>query len=143
MSRRVLLRLMGLDICYCPGSSTHICTLISHLAKVFFPKTFLQRNDLEEIGCTRALLTHPIGSEILKPAIACGITTCLDMHNTPDDIIRLKKDCATSVELPDLKSAFYGATIEGGWPKPIVLHLDPSPEVGQQSEQAVRDNGTC
>ena len=59
------------------------------------------------------------------------------MHNTPDDVIRLKKECASSSELPDLKSAFYGATIEGGWPKPIVLHLDPSPEVSQQSKSAM------
>jgi imidazolonepropionase-like amidohydrolase len=82
----------------------------------------------------RPLLIRVTGSEILKPAITCGITTCLDMHNTPEDVIRLKKDCAASAELPDLKSAFYGATIEGGWPKPIVLHLDPSPEVSRQGQ---------
>jgi len=69
------------------------------------------------------------GPEVLKPAIACGITTCCDMHNKPDDVKMLKSECAKSVELPDLKSAYYGATIEGGWPKPIVLHLDPSEEV--------------
>ena len=69
------------------------------------------------------------GSEVLKPAIACGITTCLDLHNKPEDVKRLKTDCAASPGLPDLKSAYYAATIEGGWPKPIVLHLDPSEEV--------------
>jgi imidazolonepropionase-like amidohydrolase len=88
----------------------------------------------------RQLLIHETGSEILKPAIACGITTCLDMHNTPEDIIRLKKDCAASAELPDLKSAFYGATIEGGWPKPILLHHDPSPEVSQQGQMLVSNS---
>jgi hypothetical protein len=67
------------------------------------------------------------GPEILKPAIACGITTCLDMHNTPADVLMLKK-------------AFYGATIEGGWPKPIVLHLDPSPEVSRPSGSAWRES---
>jgi alpha-D-ribose 1-methylphosphonate 5-triphosphate diphosphatase PhnM len=91
------------------------------------------------LGHVEALLIHSTGPEILKPAIACGITTCLDMHNTPDDVIRLKKECAASAQLPDLKSAFYGATIEGGWPKPIVLHLDPSPEVSQQIENALQD----
>ena len=61
------------------------------------------------------------GPEILAPAIQCGITTCCDMHNTPEDVKKLKAACNASATLPDLKSAFYGATIEGGWPKPIVL----------------------
>jgi hypothetical protein len=80
------------------------------------------------------------GSRLLGHVEALLIhSTCLDMHNTPDDVIRLKKECAASAQLPDLKSAFYGATIEGGWPKPIVLHLDPSPEVSQQIENALQD----
>ena len=87
------------------------------------------------LGRLGALLTRFVGPEILRPAIACGITTCLDMHNEPDSVIRIKKACAASAELPDLKSAFYGATIEGGWPKPIVLHLDPSPEVSQRATE--------
>ena len=61
------------------------------------------------------------GSEILAPAIQCGITTCCDMHNNPVDVKKLKAACSASATLPDLKSAFFGATIEGGWPKPIVL----------------------
>jgi hypothetical protein len=48
-------------------------------------------------------------------------------------VLMLKEACAASVELPDLKSAFYGATIEGGWPKPILLTLDPSPEVSRRT----------
>ena len=69
------------------------------------------------------------GSEILRPAMACGITTCCDLHNKPETVQKLKADCSASPSLPDLKSACYAATIEGGWPKPIILHLDPSEEV--------------
>jgi imidazolonepropionase-like amidohydrolase len=74
---------------------------------------------------------HPgKGSEQLKPPMKLGVTTILDMHNEPEDSTRLKKECGASSDLPDLKSAYHGATIEGGWPKPIVLTLDPSEEVG-------------
>ena len=76
-----------------------------------------------------AHLEPGMGSEILKPAIACGITTCLDMHNSPDIVHQIRNDCSKSAELPDFKSACYGATIDGGWPKPIVLHHDHSEEV--------------
>ena len=80
-----------------------------------------------------AHLRPGMGSEILKPAIACGITTCLDMHNSPESVSLLKAECAKSAQLPDFKSACYGATIDGGWPKPIVLHHDSSKEVPNKS----------
>src|SRR5271155_4025968 len=69
------------------------------------------------------------GPELLEPAIACGLTTILDMHNNPETVNELKDACRKSTKLPDLKSSNYGATIEGGWPKPIVLHHDPSEQV--------------
>jgi hypothetical protein len=74
---------------------------------------------------------HPgKGSDEIKAPMKLGVTTILDMHNEPDDVNRLKKDCRESNELPDLKSSYHGATIDGGWPKPIVLTLDTSEEVG-------------
>ena len=66
------------------------------------------------------------------------------MHSDPETVQRfwseieedreraLEEDVegkAGRVELADLKSSLYGATIEGGWPKPIVLAHEPSEEV--------------
>ncbi|PVH69041.1 hypothetical protein DL98DRAFT_626997 [Cadophora sp. DSE1049] len=68
------------------------------------------------------------GSEVFKTAMKCGVTSMLDMHNDPDLVNRLKKECRDSSELSDLKSSYHGATIDWGWPKPIVLVLDPSEE---------------
>lgn len=63
------------------------------------------------------------------------------MHSDPGTIHRFKAQIKEEseearkgrnggrVELTDLKSSLYGATIEGGWPKPIVLAHDPSEEV--------------
>ncbi len=70
--------------------------------------------------------TYP---KVLEPALSNGITTLLDMHNNPDIVRELKEACSNSSLLPDLKSACYAATIDGGWPKPIVLHLDDSEPV--------------
>lgn len=78
-------------------------------------------------------------SEILRSPLRCGVTTLCDMHSDPptvrkrwaaiaDDIHQARTSNGT-VSLSDLKSCLFGATIEGGWPKPIVLGHNPSDEV--------------
>ncbi|KAK4938166.1 hypothetical protein LTR10_021325 [Elasticomyces elasticus] len=78
-------------------------------------------------------------SEILRSPLRCGVTTLCDMHSDPptvrqrwqaiaDDLDQARKSNST-VELSDLKSCLFGATIEGGWPKPIVLGHNPSDEL--------------
>ena len=68
-------------------------------------------------------------ARVLEPALSNGITTLLDMHNNPEIVRKLKVVCSSSRSLPDLKSACYAATIDGGWPKPIVLDHDDSEQV--------------
>lgn len=69
--------------------------------------------------------------KVLEPALSNGVTTICDMHNNPGLIQKLKEMCSKSNSLPDLKSACYAATIQGGWPKPIVLKVYDSPEVSR------------
>lgn len=78
-------------------------------------------------------------SQVLRTPLRCGVTTICDMHSDPEiihkfkanikeGVARAKKD-NSKVALADLKSSLYGATIEGGWPKPIVLAHDPTEEL--------------
>jgi len=82
-------------------------------------------------------------SQVLRTPLRCGVTTICDMHSDPETIHKFKADIKDEVAnarkgngkvgLSDLKSSLYGATIEGGWPKPIVLAHDPTEEVGHMS----------
>ncbi|KAK4629106.1 hypothetical protein CLAFUW4_08324 [Fulvia fulva] len=63
----------------------------------------------------------------LPQALRFGVTTVCDMHNEWYNIQKLHKqreggDCA------DLKTTSFAATIDMGWPMPIVLMHDPSPQ---------------
>lgn len=56
----------------------------------------------------------------LPQSLRFGVTTVCDMHNEWDNIQTLRKqieggDCA------DLKTTSFAATIDNGWPMPIVL----------------------
>lgn len=80
-------------------------------------------------------------TQVLRSPLRCGVTTICDMHSDPSTIhkfkAQIKNEAAEArkgrnggrVELCDLKSSLYGATIAGGWPKPIVLGHNPSEEV--------------
>ncbi|KAH8920916.1 hypothetical protein BT69DRAFT_1352024 [Atractiella rhizophila] len=68
--------------------------------------------------------------EVLKSPLRCGVTTVCDMHSSPKDVKKLQAAEAHETEnsksgggvtMANLKSCLYAATIEGGWPKPIVL----------------------
>lgn len=77
--------------------------------------------------------------EILRSGLRCGVTTLCDMHSDPKTVkkwwaeiaaeLSQAKSSGGSVTLSDLKSSLFGATIEGGWPKPIVLGQNPTDEV--------------
>jgi len=81
-------------------------------------------------------------SSVLKSSLKSGVTTVCDMHSDPLSVNKLRKAAAEELEqakrsggtvsTSDLKSSLYGATIDGGWPKPIVLGHDPSEEVSCQ-----------
>lgn len=65
----------------------------------------------------------------LRQCIPMGVTTVLDMHNEPENVEYMKGECIKSSSLPDVLSAYYAATIQDGWPRPIVKRHAPSPEV--------------
>jgi dihydroorotase-like cyclic amidohydrolase len=86
----------------------------------------------------------PAGAElssVLTDPLKCGVTTVCDMHSDTatvwdhqkrvnDEVARARKDGKDGrVTMASLKSAHLGATIDGGWPKPIVLAGHPTDEV--------------
>jgi dihydroorotase-like cyclic amidohydrolase len=78
-------------------------------------------------------------TDVLRSPLKCGVTTVCDMHSDLDSVNNLRKAIADelakvkesggAVVLSDLKSSLLGATIEGGWPKPIVLSGHPTDDV--------------
>ncbi len=78
-------------------------------------------------------------TDILRSPLRCGVTTVCDMHSDTETVNRHRAAIAHelavarksqgSVEFSDLKSSLFGATIDGGWPAPIVLGHHPSDEV--------------
>jgi dihydroorotase-like cyclic amidohydrolase len=80
-------------------------------------------------------------SEVLKSPLKSGVTTCCNMHSPAESAHGLQKKAkaeldnarkagkAGRVTMADLKSSHLGATIDGGWPIPIVLAGHPSEEV--------------
>lgn len=75
----------------------------------------------------------------LKSPLKCGVTTVCDMHCDPSIVEKLRAEisddiyCARKLDeriaLSDLESGLYAATIDGGWPKSIVLGHNPSEDV--------------
>jgi dihydroorotase-like cyclic amidohydrolase len=78
-------------------------------------------------------------NDILRSPLKSGVTTVCDMHsdfgvvnswrNRIADEVKQAKAGGGTVSLSDLKTALLGATIEGGWPGPIVLGPNPTEEV--------------
>lgn len=80
-------------------------------------------------------------SSVLSDPLRCGVTTVCDMHSdtetvwshqkrVKDELEKAKRDGESGrVTLASLKSAHLGATIDGGWPKPIVLAGHATEEV--------------
>lgn len=76
----------------------------------------------------------PLNS-VLRSPLKCGVTTVCDMHSDPAAVKELQSEATeelkntrksgTGVTMSDLKSSHYGATIRGGWPKPVVLASHP------------------
>lgn len=80
-------------------------------------------------------------SDVLRMTMKAGVTTVCDFHSDPycvnnlRDLIREETTAAKAkgkdgrVHRADLKTALLAATIQGGWPKPVVLshhHTDPA-----------------
>ena len=73
-------------------------------------------------------------SLVLTRPLKCGVTTVCDMFCNPEAINGLKSAIESErkegkATMSDLKSSMYGATIDGGWPKPVVIGHHTAPEV--------------
>lgn len=70
------------------------------------------------------------GKELaLYQSLRFGVTTVMDMHNEPHNVAALKKLASKDKDCADFKSAGVAATIDNGWPAPVVTAHDKSPEV--------------
>ena len=82
---------------------------------------------------------------VLKHPLKAGVTTVCDMHSDTASVHALQKGAKEELEaalkagmtgrvtMSDLKSSHLGATIEGGWPKPVVLAHEPREDVSRLS----------
>jgi cytosine/adenosine deaminase-related metal-dependent hydrolase len=77
------------------------------------------------------------GKELaLYQALRFGVTTVMDMHNEFPNVAKLKKIAAAEKDMAaDFKSSGLSATIDGGWPVPVVTAHDKTPEVSFPSFQ--------
>ena len=66
----------------------------------------------------------------LEQSLRFGVTTVCDMHNEPPNVAKLKKIAKERKDVADFKSSCLAATIDQGWPVPIVTLHDKSEEVG-------------
>ena len=85
-------------------------------------------------------------AEITRQPLRAGVTTVCDMHGMPSHLHEIwhqadeemaeakKHGHSGRVAMVDVKSSLLGATIKGGWPKPIVLGHNPSQELIEATE---------
>jgi len=73
------------------------------------------------------------GNPIALPqSLRFGVTTVCDMHNENYNIDKLRKQIAEEGDCADLKTTSFAATIEMGWPMPVVLAHHDTPEVRKE-----------
>ncbi|KAF2491659.1 hypothetical protein BU16DRAFT_594726 [Lophium mytilinum] len=74
------------------------------------------------------------GQELaLYQSLAFGVTTVMDMHNETVNVHKLKKLAAEKKDkAADFKAAGVAATIDGGWPMPVVTAHDKSEETAAE-----------
>ncbi len=65
----------------------------------------------------------------LEQSLRFGVTTVCDMQNEPPNVAKLKKVAKERNDVADFKCACLAATIDQGWPAPIVTLHDKSEEV--------------
>ncbi|KAL5402087.1 hypothetical protein PMIN04_013044 [Paraphaeosphaeria minitans] len=63
----------------------------------------------------------------LPQALRFGVTTVCEMHNEADNVQKLRKQ-ALEPDTASYKTAGQAATIENGWPIPVITAHDKSPE---------------
>jgi dihydroorotase-like cyclic amidohydrolase len=72
---------------------------------------------------------HDEGPQSMAQGLRFGVTTMMDMANDAAVIAELRAVAKTRKDVADIKAAVFGAMVEGGWPAPVILAHDNSPEV--------------
>jgi imidazolonepropionase-like amidohydrolase len=65
--------------------------------------------------------------QALPQSLRFGVTTVCEMHNELENVLRLKKQ-TLEPDTASYKTAGQAATIENGWPIPVILAHDSRPE---------------
>ncbi|KAF1990036.1 hypothetical protein K402DRAFT_390355 [Aulographum hederae CBS 113979] len=73
------------------------------------------------------------GSELaLEQSLRFGVTTVMDMHNEIAHVRKLKKLAGESKDVADFKTSALSATVENGWPIPVITAHDKSEETAKE-----------
>lgn len=74
----------------------------------------------------------------LPQALRFGVTTFMDMHNEIPNVAKLRQQSKENpADAADFKTCGISATIENGWPIPVVTAHDKSPEVYSRSSNII------
>ncbi|KAF2396938.1 hypothetical protein EJ06DRAFT_482997 [Trichodelitschia bisporula] len=69
----------------------------------------------------------------LRQSLRFGVTTVMDMHNEIPNVVALKRQAASEPNTSaDFKTCGISATIDGGWPIPVVTAHDKSEETAAE-----------
>lgn len=69
--------------------------------------------------------------EALPQALRFGVTTVCEMHNELTNVLKLREQ-TKEPDTASYKTAGQAATIENGWPIPVILAHDQSPETAAE-----------
>jgi imidazolonepropionase-like amidohydrolase len=72
----------------------------------------------------------------LPQSLRFGVTTVCDMHNEYPNIEKLRKQIKEEGDCADLKTTSYAATVEMGWPMPVIVAHSTNPNVQEEFAQA-------
>ena len=68
----------------------------------------------------------------LPQSLRFGVTTVCDMHNEYPNIEKLRKQIKEEGDCADLKTTSYAATVEMGWPMPVIVAHSTNPNVQEE-----------
>jgi imidazolonepropionase-like amidohydrolase len=70
----------------------------------------------------------------LPQSLRFGVTTVCDMHNEFPNIEKLRKQIKEEGDCADLKTTSFAATVEMGWPMPVIVAHSTDPNIHEEFE---------
>lgn len=68
----------------------------------------------------------------LPQSLRFGVTTICDMHNEYPNIVKLRQQIKEESDCADLKTTSFAATVDMGWPMPVILAHSTNPHVQEE-----------